>query len=112
MLQRPVMSAPCAYPPTRIPTAAGLVAFAFAGVNLARSATTAGSVSTSAQPKANLDIARFLISSSNLIHWTAFWRQRNILSTLQVYGESCCAPPIRTHFSGCLMAQAPTPTLE
>jgi hypothetical protein len=52
-------------------TAAGLVAFAFAGVDLARSAATAGSVNTTAQPKANRDIASFIISSSNLIHWTA-----------------------------------------
>jgi len=48
------MSAFRAYPPTRIPTAAGLVAFAFAGVDLERSAATAGSV---AQPKANVDIS-------------------------------------------------------
>ena len=91
------MSALCAYPPTRIPTAAGLVAFAFAGVDLARSAATAGSVSTSAQPKADVDIASFLISFSNLIHWPAFWRERNILSMLQVYGESCRAAPIGAH---------------
>jgi hypothetical protein len=51
------MSAFRAYPPTRIPTAAGLVAFAFAGVDLERSAATAGSVSTGAQPKANVDIS-------------------------------------------------------
>ena len=67
------------------------MAFAFAGVDLARSAATAGSVSTGAQPKANADIASFLISFSNLIHWPAFWRERNILSMLQVYGESCRA---------------------
>jgi hypothetical protein len=86
------MSALRAYPLTRIPTAAGLVAFA--DVDLARSAATAGSVSTGAQPKANVDITSFLISFSNLIHWPAFWRERNILSMLQVYGESCRAAPI------------------
>lgn len=105
------MSALCAYPPTRIPTAAGLVAFAFAGVDLARSAATAGSVSTSAQPKASVGIASFLISFSNLIHWPAFWREGNILSMLQVRGIVPRGTDSRP-FSGCLVAQAPTPTLE
>ena len=53
------------------PDRSRLVAFAFAGVDLARSAATAGCVRTTAQPKANRVIASFIISSSNLIHWTA-----------------------------------------
>jgi hypothetical protein len=64
-----------------LPTAPGLVAFVFAGVDLARSAATAGSVSTSAQPKAKVNIASFIISSSNLFIGRCSG-ERNILSML------------------------------